>query len=68
MRWLDGVTDSTDVSLSKLREIVEDRDSSVPGLETEILQALQCGQRKKKSSQVQRKGWEKSEQQLKLTS
>ena len=32
MRWLDGVTDSTDVSLSKLREIVEDRDSSVPQL------------------------------------
>ena len=27
MRWLDGVTDSTDISLSILQEIVKDREA-----------------------------------------
>ena len=35
MRWLDGIADSTDMSMSKLQEIVEDRGAccaTVPGV------------------------------------
>ena len=38
MRWLDGITDSMDMSLHKLQEIVKDREVSAAG--TGVLQPM----------------------------
>ena len=32
MRWLEGITDSVDVSLSELREVVTDREAWHAGI------------------------------------
>ena len=32
MRWLDSISDSMDINLSKLREIVEDREAWRPAV------------------------------------
>ena len=45
MRWLDGITDSVDMSLGRLREMVKDRGAGVMHVQVEWGPAVTTGEK-----------------------
>ena len=43
MRWLDGITDSMDMSLSKLQKMVKDRETWRPAVHVVTKSQTQLG-------------------------
>ena len=52
MRWLDGITDSMDMNLSKLPEIVKDREACCPDSEGQSMGHKELDTTKHMNTQV----------------
>ena len=53
IRWLDGITDSTDMNLSKLREIVEEEPDMLPSMGSQTVgQDLKAEQQQQPQAQT----------------
>ena len=63
MRWLDGITNSTDMTLSRLQEIVKDREAWPAAVhaitELDMTQQLNNNSRRQAVSKCLRLRWEK---------